>query len=248
MAPQRQNRRSKGPVAALCLLGALLLVSGLGLHLSRGPALASPILKNTPLPLPTPTPAAAETAPAAEETTEETPWNLLLVNPWNPLPDGFAVELAEAPGGELVDARILAPLQDLLDDAEAAGVGPIVVSGFRTPEKQQSLLEEKAQEYLEQGLSEEEAEESALGWVARPGFSEHQTGLAVDINGAVWEIYPWLAEHCWDYGFILRYPEGKTEITGIQPERWHVRYVGPEAAQAMRESGQCLEEYLAAQA
>lgn len=71
-----------------------------------------------------------------------------------------------------------------------------------------------------------------------------QLGLAVDINGAVYDIYPWLAEHSWEYGFIVRYTEEKVDITGCQPEEWHLRYVGKDAAKEMYESGQCLEEYL----
>ena len=76
-----------------------------------------------------------------------------------------------------------------------------------------------------------------------PGYSEHQLGLAVDIR---YEhgLYEWLAKHSWEYGFILRFPEGKEEITGIDYEPWHFRYVGKEMAKAVFESGLCLEEYL----
>lgn len=175
----------------------------------------------------------------------EQSWNLQLVNRDHPIPENYKIELAETADGQQVDARILEPLTELLEAAEAEGLGPIVAAGYRTWEKQQSLMNEKIAEYTAQGYSEEEAKAQAEQWVSVPGYSEHQLGLAVDINGAVWDIYPWLAEHSWEYGFILRYPEGKTEITGCQPEVWHFRYVGTEAAREIYETGQCLEEYLA---
>lgn len=177
--------------------------------------------------------------------SKRTDWNLCLVNAQNPIPKGYEVELSEVPGGEQVDARIYEPLMDLLEAAEAEGLGPIVVAGYRSQETQQRIMDEKIAEYLDQGYTREEAENLAKGWVAVPGYSEHQLGLAVDINGAVYDIYPWLAAHSWEYGFILRYPADKVEITGCQPEEWHFRYVGKEAAKEIYDRGICLEEYLA---
>ena len=101
------------------------------------------------------------------------------------------------------------------------------------------------QDYLSQGWSEADAIAEAEKWVAPPGTSEHQLGIAVDIAGAVYEIFDWLAEHSWEYGFILRYPPDKTGVTGISGEQWHYRYVGPEAAREIYELGVTLEEYLA---
>ena len=175
---------------------------------------------------------------------KETAWNLRLVNRSNPIPTDYELELAEVPGGEQVDARIYEPLMDLLEAAEAEGLGPIVVAGYRTGDTQQRILDEAVADYMAQGYTQEEAQALAEEWVAVPGCSEHQLGIAVDINGAVYDIYPWLAEHSWKYGFILRYPENKVEITGCQPEEWHFRYVGNDAAKEIYESGQCLEEYL----
>ena len=171
-------------------------------------------------------------------------WNLRLVNGDHPIPEDYEIELAEVPGGEQVDTRIYDALMELLEDAEAEELGPIVVAGYRTQETQQRIMDEMVADYLAQGYSQEEAEDLAKGWVAIPGCSEHQLGLAVDINGAVYDIYPWLAEHSWEYGFIVRYTEDKVDITGCQPEEWHLRYVGKDAAKEMYESGQCLEEYL----
>ncbi len=77
-----------------------------------------------------------------------------------------------------------------------------------------------------------------------PGYSEHQTGLAVDINGAVYDVYLWLQENSYKYGFIFRYPGSKTDITGTAEEVWHYRYVRKKAAKEIFERGICLEEYL----
>ena len=120
---------------------------------------------------------------------------LMLVNRWNPLPEGYTVQLVDVPGGVQVDERIYQPLMEMLDAATEAGVGPIVVSGYRTQEKQQSLYDEKINEFLGEGYPREEAIAQAQQWVSVPGTSEHQTGLAVDINGMIWDVYPWLAEN-----------------------------------------------------
>lgn len=185
-----------------------------------------------------------ETPDPAQPDSED-PWYLTLVNRWNPLPEDFTIDLVEVPGGQQVDARIYEPLMEMLDAATEAELGPIVVSGFRTREKQQSIYDEKVQSYLDEGYSQEEAVALAEEWVALPGTSEHELGLAVDINGAVYAIYPWLQEHSYEYGFIFRYPEDKQDLTGVAEEVWHYRYVGKEAAQAIHDQGICLEEYLA---
>lgn len=151
----------------------------------------------------------------------------------------------EVPGGEKVDRRIYDPLMEVLEDAAAENLGPIVVSGFRTQEKQQRLYDEKIQTYQSQGYSKAESVELAEQWVARPGTSEHQLGLAVDINGATYDIYLWLQENSYKYGFIFRYPGSKTELTGVAEEVWHYRYVGIQAAAEIYEQGLCLEEYVA---
>lgn len=175
----------------------------------------------------------------------DTVWYLALVNREHPLPENYMdnpIDLVDVPGGEKVDGRIYEPLMEMLDDA--GELGPIVVSGYRTPEKQQSLYDDKIQKYRQQGYSEDEAISLAQQWVAEPGTSEHQLGLAVDINGATYDIYLWLQENSYKYGFIFRYPGNKTHITNVAEEVWHYRYVGIEAATEIHERGICLEEYL----
>ena len=180
-------------------------------------------------------------------------WKLILVNATHPIPEDYKIpELQQLQNGNSVDSRIYPALQQMFDDARSQGIYPYVTSSYRSTEKQQQLMDEKIAEYQAAGYSDEEAKALAEEWVAIPGTSEHQLGLSVDISsdpasgqdaGSVWY---WLQLYCWDYGFIIRYPEDKKDITGIINEPWHYRYVGVENAQAMKESGQCLEEYLGA--
>ena len=203
-----------------------------------------------------PSDAPAETPEPSQESSPEPTnpagaedWELLLVNRWNAIPEGYEVTTVTLSNGYEVDERIYPDLQEMFDDMRAQGVYPVVASGYRTTERQTELMDEKIEGYLAQGYSTEEATEEALLWVAVPGTSEHQTGLAVDINAdgvhsAGYEVYDWLAKNAWQYGFILRYPEGKEELTATDYEPWHYRYVGRENAKLIYNSGLCLEEYL----
>ena len=175
-------------------------------------------------------------------------WNLIVVNAWNELPEDYSVELTELSNGQKVDSRIYPYLQEMFDAARAEGVYPVVREGYRTEEEQQEILDDKIQTYINQGYSQSRAERTAKEWVALPGTSEHQLGIAVDINAdkskcSNEEVYAWLAENAYKYGFILRYPMGKQEITGTSYEPWHYRYVGVEAAKEIYERQICLEEY-----
>lgn len=176
----------------------------------------------------------------------DTQWNLTLVNKWNPVPEHYKVNLVKVTGGEKVDERIYEQLMEMLEAAKVSNWNqlPKVVSGYRTSEQQQNIYDEKIKKYKKEGHSESQAKELAEQLVAVPGYGEHQLGLAVDINGSTYDLYFWLQENSYKYGFIFRYPGNKTEITGIAEEVWHYRYVGVEAAEAMYEQGLCLEEYL----
>lgn len=175
-------------------------------------------------------------------------WNLIVVNRWNELPEDYSVELTELSNGQKVDSRIYPYLQEMFDAARAEGIYPIVREGYRTAEEQQEILDDKIQTYINQGYSQSRAEKTAKEWVALPGTSEHQLGIAVDINAdkskcSNEDVYGWLAENAYKYGFVLRYPPGKQKITGTSYEPWHYRYVGEEAAKEIYERGICLEEY-----
>lgn len=175
-------------------------------------------------------------------------WNLIVVNRWNELPEDYSVELTELSNGQKVDSRIYPYLQEMFDAARAEDVYPVVREGYRTAEEQQEILDDKIQSYINQGYSQVKAERTAKEWVALPGTSEHQLGIAVDINAdkskcSNEDVYGWLAENAYKYGFVLRYPPGKQKFTGTSYEPWHYRYVGEEAAKEIYERGICLEEY-----
>lgn len=175
-------------------------------------------------------------------------WNLMLVNSRYRIPDDYSVELIRLSNGEQVDSRIYPDLQEMFDDARGDGYSLFVRAGYRSEEDQEDLMEDKIEAYRQEGYSQREAEHEAEKWVAKPGTSEHELGLAVDINAEGQtdgnRLYQWLAEHSWKYGFILRYPAEKEEITGIDYEPWHFRYVGKQAAKEIYEQDLCLEEYV----
>lgn len=185
---------------------------------------------------------------------QEGDWQLRLVSAAHPLPEDFeAPKLTKLRGGHAIDSRAYPALQQMMDDCRAAGLNPVICSSYRTHDKQEELFQKKVNTLLRQGYSQEEAETEAARWVARPGTSEHETGLAVDIVDKSYQlldekqeqtpVQQWLMAHCAEYGFILRYSVEKSDLTGIGYEPWHYRYVGVEAAKAITEQGLCLEEY-----
>lgn len=175
------------------------------------------------------------------------PDNLILVNSWNQIDENYEFEAITLSNGEIINKIIYPDLQSMFNDARNSGIDPVVSSGYRDTDKQKQLYDDKVNDYINNGYSQKEAEETAAKWVALPGFSEHHTGLAVDINarnGSSDKVYKWLENNCYKYGFILRYPYNTTDITGINYEQWHFRYVGYEAAKYIYENSITLEEYL----
>lgn len=179
---------------------------------------------------------------------------LLLVNPWNGLPEDYVPFLDTVEEGFLMDRRCANALMSMLNDCRAAGNLAVICSAYRTQEYQQELFDNKIMRLLGEGVSYEQAPVVAARSVAVPGTSEHQLGLAVDIidelyvNLDYWQqftsVQQWLMANCSDYGFILRYPNEKSDITGIIFEPWHYRYVGVSTARAITASGLTFEEYL----
>ena len=176
--------------------------------------------------------------------------NFIMVNTWNEVPENYEVELVKMVGGKQAAAECAEILQQMIADCKAAGCSPNIVGGYRSIGDQRVLFQNILQEYKDKGYGD--AYSKTLQRCAIPGTSEHHLGLAFDITDT---RYPqkytgknnavvWLSEHCWEYGFILRYPENKTHITGIMGEPWHFRYVGTELAMELKDSGLCLEEYL----
>ncbi len=196
---------------------------------------------------------------------------IYVVNPWHSVPEGYKVTLKSLPSEYATSKKvadfIYDDLMEMIKDCEDAmrdmfaGTGKTVPtvwvrSANRTNTDQRILFENKVNRVkaANPGLSQEEAEIEAAKVVARPGTSEHQLGLAVDLvdkrlNSLVeeqenMEAQIWLMENCWKYGFILRYPKGTTDVTGIIYEPWHYRYVGHELAAEIHELGITLEEYI----
>ena len=179
---------------------------------------------------------------------------LTLVNPWNTIPQDWKVDLVSVGNGHKVDKTCYNDLLAMLDACKAAGFRPVVRSSYRTQATQKQLYENKVNQWKGYGYTEEEARKQAAAIVAPPGTSEHQLGWAVDLVDASYQVLnekqatmpaqKWLMEHSWEYGFILRYPVNKSDVTGIIYEPWHYRYVGREHAKAIYESGLCLEEWL----
>ncbi|WP_367924557.1 M15 family metallopeptidase [uncultured Ruthenibacterium sp.] len=187
-------------------------------------------------------------------------WSLLLANTTHPLPEGYEPELASVGYDfrgieQFVDERVQQPLLDMLKAAEEDGVYLQVRSAYRSHENQTVLFESMKQDYMAQGYTEEQAYAATKRWRNVPGTSEHETGLAADIvevgyGGSLDESLEqteeakWLYENAADFGFVLRYPKDKTDITGTSFEPWHYRYVGVEDAKKIMAEGLCLEEYL----
>lgn len=179
---------------------------------------------------------------------------LTLVNFENTIPKDWKVDLVQLNNGQSVDRRIYDDLIAMLQAAKSEELNPLICSSYRTNEKQEQLYQNKVSEYLSQGYSKVEASDKAAFWVARPGTSEHQLGLAVDIVSTKNQRLDrsqentveqqWLIQNSWKYGFVLRYPTNKNSITGVGYEPWHYRYVGKEHAKKINELGVCLEEYV----
>ena len=210
----------------------------------------------TPTPSPSPVPTVT-TGPSLSEKYMKTDWRLVFVNRTTPVSDEIDPSLTEFGEGKkyTLDSRIAPLAEKMLADCRAAGLDPRVVSAYRSEEYQRTLYDNKVRSIMsEKHVSREEAEAVAETEVAFPGTSEHQLGLALDIVQADMvvlerkqqdtEVQKWLMANSWKYGFVLRYPDNKIDITGIIYEPWHYRFVGMVAAEEMYKEGICLEEYL----
>lgn len=181
-------------------------------------------------------------------------WSLILVNYDHGIDITFEPELEAVQGIYQMDARVAPIMKQMIADAQEQGISLLVCSAYRPYSSQQRNFNNSVQSYRNAGYSEEQAVEVTLRLIAAPGTSEHQTGLAADIVTPSYQSLndgyadtaaaKWLYENAARYGFILRYPPDKTEITRIDFEPWHYRYVGVEAAEEIMASGLCLEEYL----
>ncbi|WP_051192103.1 M15 family metallopeptidase [Butyrivibrio sp. VCB2001] len=190
---------------------------------------------------------------ADEVTFSSDDWKLILVNKQHPIPDDYEFNLGTISGSMQCDERVISPLLDMLKAARADGVNLIVCSPYRDLGRQTMLFGNKVDRYMGGGMSYMDAYNLASQAVTVPGSSEHQIGLAIDIITDGYSSLDegfgetaagkWLADNSAKYGFILRYPSGKEEITSIEYEPWHFRYVGVDAAGVITDNGLCLEEF-----
>ena len=184
-------------------------------------------------------------------------WRLVLVNKQHSIPEDYEMYLGSistSKGVMKCDERIIPDLMAMLQAADDEQIHLNIVSPYRSEARQEYLFNRKVSTYIRQGKSYMEAYTLAAQAVTIPGSSEHQIGLALDIVGGGYSLLnegfadsvagKWLAEHSYEYGFVVRYPKGKEQITGIEYEPWHFRYVGKVAAMQMVQKDLCLEEFV----
>lgn len=195
-----------------------------------------------------------ESMPLIPFSVDLTELKYILVNDGHPLPRSFQPELVETRNEKIVHREIQPALEQMLDAAEQEGISIIICSAYRDYEKQAELVQSSIEKLMQEGYSYTEAHWQTRLDTAMVGNSEHHTGLAVDLVGVSHQTLDeehadtpeaiWLREHAHEYGFILRYPKDKEDITGFVYESWHYRYVGESAAAFIKEHQLCLEEFL----
>lgn len=177
-------------------------------------------------------------------------WRLTLANYDNLLPDNFTVKVSNIDKTRQFDSRAIGELNAMMDAMKKDGVTNVwVQSAYRSVSRQKELYDSSVKKYLQQGKSQEEAEKLTDEYINKPGSSDHNLGLAVDFNYVDNKFekldgFKWLKNNAENYGFVLRYPKDKEDITRIAYESWHWRYVGVEHAKKMNDLNMCLEEYV----
>ena len=246
------NRLQKILIIPLVLLAAvfaatLVMRAKTEKQASLSAAIETPVPTETPAPTPesTPEPTPTPTPEPDYPDIDITSWEYILANADNPIGE-YKPELTTVENQQF-DSRAAQALSDFAAAAREQGLSVYLSSGYRGYDEQSYLYNRKVAQYG--------SAEIAATIVAPPGTSEHQTGLCCDITDRYYEskdsslenteLYKWMYANCADYGFILRYPKDKEDITGIIYEPWHFRYVGQEAAKYIMENGLCFEEFVA---
>lgn len=197
---------------------------------------------------------AEEEMKEAEGQISRDDWALILINKQHLIPSDYEVELGSIKGGLKCDSRIIDSLRNMLEAAQKDGITLSIRSPYRDLNRQNMLFNKKVKGFLKKNDTYLEAYRQSAQAVTLPGASEHQIGLALDITTNTYAYLDegfadtdggkWLSENAYLYGFILRYPKGKEDITGIEFEPWHYRFVGVEAAKRMKAEDLCLEEFV----
>lgn len=246
---QNQKKRNKTKTTGIILLCVLFLAFLVGFIFQ------DPSSQQSAEAVQSETTAAQASSSADKKPADKSAWYLMLVSAEHPMPSNYHPELEKIDqNGHVFDKRAANALRKMLSDAKAAGLSPIVCSSYRSVEKQTNLFQDEVAKHKSKGMNEEQAKKTAATVVAYPGTSEHNLGLAADIVSLDYQILDeaqkntpeakWLRENCSKYGFIVRYPDGKSDKTGVIFEPWHYRYVGEDAAKEIMQKGICLEEYL----
>ena len=254
---KRRRRSTAGSrfMTLLLALGGVVALLALLMRLA-GPKPAPAAAVFTAPPVATAIPSASPEPVPGLPAVDVASWELRLIDFDHPLGESFEPpELTYIGDNESVDSRVAHALNELIADAKAAGNPVYVCSGYRDYSTQYSIYWEHIDRYEGQGMTREEADAATRLEVQYPGCSEHQSGLCVDLLESASQpmepyiggsgLMQWLEENCAGYGFVVRYPDGKTGVTGVEYEPWHLRYVGVEAAGYMMEHDLCLEEFLA---
>lgn len=177
-------------------------------------------------------------------------WRVVLVNFQNQLPSGFEPKLVSIDKYRQVDYRIIDELKAMLNDIKRSKITNVwVQSAYRSVAHQEKVYNNSINKYMQSGETRENAEILTLKAINKPGTSEHNLGLAIDLNYVDYdfdktEAFKWLQKNAENYGFVLRYKKEKEDITKVDYEPWHWRYVGTEHAIKMNELDMCLEEYV----
>jgi len=194
-------------------------------------------------------------ASSSDSSVDLSAWNLILVNHYNGLSTDYVPDVTLVANGQYMHVNVAGIVKQMIADAKSEGVNLTLVSGYRSASRQTYLYNRKVNYYVGLGYSKSEALTKAASVVNPPGYSEHQTGLCMDITDSSYvsltenqentKGYKWLYANCYKYGFILRYPKDKENITEVIYEPWHFRYVGVEAATYIMSNNLTLEEYIA---
>lgn len=246
---EQQQARIKFLIAcAVIILAFILLIVGC----TKGCSKKS---KTQPTVVTTEAVTTEQTEPAPVFTYKASDWKLILVDADHPISEDYDVQLTTLKSKAKVNSQCMDDLQDMMDDCRAAGFDPLVISAYVSYADQERLFDKRVSELMSIGYLEDRAETEALKTVAKPGTSEYQTGLALDIVSETCkdkdaealvgnETLQWLHENSWKYGFVLRYTEDQAARMKTTYEPWHFRYVGKNAAKDMFEQDLCLEELL----
>ena len=249
----RKRKLNKKRVALVAIIFVLIIMGIVKLLKKEDPIKASSnddIIQVERVEKPTEKPIENPVKEQSNVKNEIADWRLTLANYENILPDDFQVEVEEIADDRLFDARAIDDLKKMINAMGRDGIANIwVQSAYRSVERQKELYDNSVQKYLKQGKTKDEAERLTDEYINKPGASDHNLGLAVDFNNVDNNFedldgFKWLQKNAENYGFILRYPKDKEEITKIAYESWHWRYVGEEHAKKMNELNMCLEEYI----